>query len=91
MGEVDHKYGGLGSFWPEQGTKTPSQHRIRASKFLWKKFKKPHKSPENLQMLPEQPIYEEQSTEETEKRRAPPHGDALLTQATVCNSLDSKL
>ena len=61
-GEVDHKYEGLGSFWPEQGTKTPSQRRVSASKVLWKKFKKPHKNLENLQMLPEQPIYEEQKT-----------------------------
>lgn len=70
-GEVDHKYGGLGSFWPEQGTKTPSQHRIWASKVLRKKFKKPHKNLENLQMLPEQPISRSRRQEETEKGGRP--------------------
>ena len=56
MGEVDHKYGDLGSSWPEQGTKTPSQRRLSLSKVLWKKFKKAQKSPKNLQKPPKEPL-----------------------------------
>ena len=48
MGEVDHKQGALGSFWLEQSTKMPSQHRISLPKVLWKKFK-------NLQKTPQKP------------------------------------
>lgn len=51
-GEVDHKYGGLGSSRPEQNAKTPSRHRISASKVLWKKFKNLQKTPKNLLKLP---------------------------------------
>ena len=39
MGEVEHKYGGLGSSWPKQNSKTPSQRRISLPKVLQKKFK----------------------------------------------------
>ena len=42
--EVEHKNRGLGSSWPEQDTKTPSQHKVRASELLRKKFKKTQKS-----------------------------------------------
>ena len=56
MGEVEHKYGGLGSSWPKQNSKTPSQRRISLPKVLWKKFKNLQKTPKNLQKRPKEPI-----------------------------------
>ena len=86
MGEVDHKYRGLGSFWPKQNIKTPSQRRVSASKVLRKKFKNLQKTPKNLQnilqQLPEQPIYGAWKVRRDRKKEGTPHGGALLIQTT---------
>ena len=70
-GEVDHKYGGLGSSRPEQNAKTPSRHRISASKVLWKKFKNLQKNPKNLQNTLSEHPHRTDSAHQTTRQRRP--------------------